>query len=159
MIRTAIYARVSTNNGHQDPEMQLRELREYCGRRGWQVVGEYVDKVSGTRERRQQLDALMAAAFEHRIDTVAVWKLDRFARSVKHLVNAVSELEAHGVAFVSLKDNLDFSTASGRLMFHVISAMAEFERSLIVERVKAGLRNAKAKGRRLGKAKSRRGCL
>jgi DNA invertase Pin-like site-specific DNA recombinase len=93
----------------------------------------------------------MADAHRRKFDVVLVWKLDRFGRSLRHLVNAIAELEALGVAFVSLRDNLDLSTPSGRLMFHVIAAMAEFERALIQERVKAGLRNARAKGKKLGR--------
>lgn len=150
-MRVALYARVSTNNG-QDPAMQLRELREYCERRGWAVAGEYVDTgISGAKDRRPELDRLMADACQRRIDCVLVWKLDRFGRSLRHLVNALAELEARGVAFVSLRDNLDLGTPSGRLMFQIIGAMAEFERALIQERVRAGLRNARAKGRRLGR--------
>jgi DNA invertase Pin-like site-specific DNA recombinase len=124
--------------------MQLRELREYCERRGWIVAREYVDTgVSGAKDSRPELNRLMADAFKR--------KLDRFGRSLRHLVNALAEFEAHGVAFISLRDNLDLGTPSGRLMFQIIGAMAEFERSLIRKRVKAGLRNAKAKGRRLGR--------
>jgi DNA invertase Pin-like site-specific DNA recombinase len=93
----------------------------------------------------------MADAHQRHFDAVLVWKLDRFGRSLRHLVNALAEFEALGVAFVSLRDNLDLSTPSGRLIFQIIGAMAEFERSLIVERVKAGMRNAKAKGRRIGR--------
>jgi DNA invertase Pin-like site-specific DNA recombinase len=93
----------------------------------------------------------MADAHGRKFDAVLVWKIDRFGRSLKHLVNALADLDAYGVAFVSLKDNLDLSTPSGRLMFQIIGAMAEFERSLIQERVKSGLRNAKAKGKRLGR--------
>jgi DNA invertase Pin-like site-specific DNA recombinase len=96
----------------------------------------------------------MSDAHQRKIDAVLVWKLDRFGRSLRHLVNAIAELEALGVAFVSLQDNLDLSTPSGRLMFQIIGAMAEFERSLIQERVKAGLRNAKAKGQRLGRPRA-----
>lgn len=151
-MKAAIYARVSTSNNGQSPEMQLRELHEYCARRGWQVAGEYVDVgFSGTREKRPELDRLMADAHHRRFDAVVVWKFDRFARSLRHLVNALAELEARGVAFVSLRDNVDLSTPSGRLMFQIIGAMAEFERSLIVERVKAGMRNARAKGKRIGR--------
>jgi DNA invertase Pin-like site-specific DNA recombinase len=147
----ALYARVSTLNG-QDPEMQLRELREYAGRRGWQIVEEFTDQgVSGCRESRPALNRLMSDACRRRFDAVLVWKIDRFGRSLKHLVNALAELAALGVAFVSLRDNLDLSTPSGRLMFQIIGAMAEFERALIQERVLAGLRNARAKGRRLGR--------
>jgi DNA invertase Pin-like site-specific DNA recombinase len=150
-MKTAIYARVSTNNG-QDPSMQTRELKEYCERRGWTVTNEYVDVgVSGSKDSRPQLNQLMANAKRRHFDAVLVWKLDRFGRSLKHLVNALAEFEALGVTFVSLRDNLDLSTPSGRLMFQIIGAMAEFERALTVERVKAGLRNAKAKGRKLGR--------
>jgi DNA invertase Pin-like site-specific DNA recombinase len=132
--------------------MQLRELREYAARREWEIAGEYTDHgVSGSRDSRPELNRLMADAQQRRFDAVLVWKVDRFGRSLRHLVNALAELGALGVAFVSLRDNLDLSTPSGRLMFAVIGAMAEFERSLIQERVKAGLRNAQAKGQQLGR--------
>jgi DNA invertase Pin-like site-specific DNA recombinase len=153
-MRVALYARVSTLNG-QHPEMQLSELREYGGRRGWQIISEYVDQgVSGSRERRPQLDRLMADAHRRKFEAVLVWKIDRFGRSLRHLVNALADLDAYGVAFVSLRDNLDLSTPSGRLMFQVIGAMSEFERSLIQERVRAGLRNAVARGVRLGRPRT-----
>lgn len=151
ITRVALYARVSTLN-NQDPEMQLGELREYAARRGWQIGGEYTDQgVSGCRESRPALNRLMSDACRRRFDAILVWKIDRFGRSLKHLVNSLAELAALGVAFISLRDNLDLSTPSGRLMFQIIGAMAEFERSLIQERVKAGLRNARAKGRMLGR--------
>jgi DNA invertase Pin-like site-specific DNA recombinase len=150
-MRVAIYARVSKNNGQQDPEMQLREMREYCSRRDWSVVGEYVDRTTGSNEHRKQLDCLISESKRRTFDVVLIWKLDRFARSLKHLVNALAEFEALGITFVSLRDNLDLTTPAGRLMFQIIGAMAEFERSLIQERVCAGLRNAKAKGIRLGR--------
>ena len=141
-VRVALYARVSTLNG-QDPEMQLGELREYAVRRGWAQAGEYVDKgVSGSKDRRPALNRLMLDTKARRLDVVLVWKLDRFGRSLKYLVNTLAEFESVGVAFVSLRDNLDLSTSTGRLMFHVIAAMAEFERALIQERVRAGLRRA-----------------
>jgi DNA invertase Pin-like site-specific DNA recombinase len=150
-MKTALYARVSTLNG-QDPEMQLRELREYAARRGWQVTDEYTDHgVSGSRDSRPELNRLMADACQRRFDAILVWKVDRFGRSLRHLVNSLAELGALGVAFVSLRDNLDLTTPSGRLMFAVIGAMAEFERSLIQERVRAGLGNARAKGKQLGR--------
>jgi DNA invertase Pin-like site-specific DNA recombinase len=149
--RVALYARVSTANGQQDPEMQLRELREFADRRGWQIVEVYVDHVTGSKDSRPALNRLMSDAKQRRIDSVLVWKLDRFGRSLRHLVNALAELEAVGVAFVSLRDNLDLTTPAGRLMFQIIGAMAEFERALIQERVKAGLRNARAKGKKLGR--------
>ena len=150
-MRVALYARVSTCNG-QSPEMQLAELREYTSRRGWEIFREYVDLgISGSKESRPELNRLMADAHTRRFDVVLCWKVDRFGRSLKHLVNALADLDAYGVAFVSVRDNLDLSTPSGRLMFQIIGAMAEFERSLIQERVRAGLRNAKLKGKTLGR--------
>jgi DNA invertase Pin-like site-specific DNA recombinase len=135
--------------------MQLRELREYCERRSWQIFETYVDNgVSGSKESRPALNRLMADAYQRRFDAVVVWKLDRFGRSLRHLVNALADLESLGIAFVSLKDNLDLSTASGRLMFQIIGAMAEFERALIRERVRAGLRNARAKGKQIGRPRA-----
>ncbi len=151
IARVALYARVSTCNG-QDPEMQLSELREYASRRGWTITSEYVDQgVSGSKESRPELNQLMADAHRRKFDAVLVWKIDRFGRSLKHLVNALADLGAYGVSFVSFRDDLDLSTPSGRLMFQIIGAMAEFGRSLIQERVRAGLRNARAKGKRLGR--------
>ena len=107
--------------------------------------------VSGSKASRPEVNRLMAAAHTRQIDAVLVWKLDRFGRSLRHLLNGLAELEARGVAFISLRDNLDLTTPAGRLMFQIIGSMAEFERSLIHERVKAGLRNAKAKRKRLGR--------
>jgi len=147
----ALYARVSTANGHQDPQLQLRELREYAQRRRWLVVEEYVDTMSGSKDSRPALNRLMADACRASFDGVLVWKLDRFGRSLRHLVNALAEFDARGIDFISLRDNLDLSTPSGRLQFALIGAMAEFERALIQERVRAGLRNARAKGKRLGR--------
>jgi DNA invertase Pin-like site-specific DNA recombinase len=149
--RVVIYARVSTTNHGQDVNMQLRELREYASRRGWQVAKEYTDYVSGAKERRPALDGLMHDAKRRKFDVVLCWKLDRIGRSLKHLVNLLAELEAFGVALVSLSDSLDLTTPQGRLMFQIIAAMAEFERALIAERVKAGMRNARAKGQRIGR--------
>ena len=150
-MRVALYARVSTQNG-QHPEMQLTELREYASRRGWAVAGEYVDEgVSGSKDSRPALNRLMADAHRRRFDIVACWKVDRFGRSLKHLVNALADLDSYGVAFVSLRDNLDLSTPTGRLMFQIIGAMAEFELSLTKERVKCGLVNARANGKQLGR--------
>lgn len=149
--RIGLYARVSTLNG-QHPEMQLDELREYASRRGWQIAGEYVDEgVSGSKESRPALNRLLADARQRKLDAVLVWKLDRFGRSLKHLVNTLADQEALGVAFVSIRDNIDLTTPSGRLMLHLIAAMAEFERALIQERVRAGLQNAKRRGKRLGR--------
>lgn len=149
--RVALYARVSTLAG-QSPEMQLVELREYAARRGWQVTEEYVDHgVSGAKESRPALNKLMADAKQRRFDMVAVWKIDRFGRSLRHLVNSLAELESLGISFVSLRDSIDLSSPSGVLMFQLIAAMSQFERSLIQERVRAGIRNARNKGRVLGR--------
>jgi DNA invertase Pin-like site-specific DNA recombinase len=153
--RVALYARISTSNHGQDVTMQTRELREYVGRRGWTVAGEYVDVgISGTKDRRPELDKLMADALRRRFDSVIVWKFDRFARSVSHLLRALVTFQALGIHFVSLSESLDTSTPAGKMVFTVLGAVAELERSLIVERVKAGLRNAKAKGKRLGRPRS-----
>src|SRR6516162_11159861 len=153
----ALYARVSTRDKGQNPELQLAELREFAADRGWQIIGEFVDMgVSGSKDTRPRLDAMMRQAKARKLDVIAVWKLDRFGRSLRHLVDALAELEATGVAFVSLRDNLDLSTPAGKLMFHVIGAMAEFERALIQERVRAGLAVARSKGKTLGRPKIKR---
>jgi DNA invertase Pin-like site-specific DNA recombinase len=153
-MKVAIYARVSTANNGQDPTMQTRELFEYAERRGWKVAGEYVDiGISGTKETRPELDRLMADAHRRRFDAVLVWKFDRFARSVSHLLRALETFRALGIEFVSLSEQIDTSTPMGKMVFTVLGAVAELERGLIVERVKAGLRNAKAKGKRLGRPK------
>jgi len=151
-LRAALYARCSTHDKGQDPELQLVPLREYCERRGFTNAVEYVDNgISGKRERRPELDKLIQTARKRQIDIILVWKLDRFGRSLKHLVTALDELSSLGVGFISYQDNLDLTTAQGRLMFHIIGSMAEFERELIGERVKAGLDNARRKGKRLGR--------
>jgi DNA invertase Pin-like site-specific DNA recombinase len=151
-VRAAIYARVSTTNNGQDPEVQLRELREYCQRRGWVVASEFVDVgISGMKEKRPELDRLLADAHRRRFDAVVVWKFDRFARSVSHLLRALETFQSLGIEFVSLTEGVDTSTPMGKMVFTVLGAVAELERSLIVERVKAGLRNARAKGKRLGR--------
>lgn len=151
-MKVAIYARVSTNGQGQDPTMQTREIREFIERRGWQLAGEYVDAgISGTKEKRSELDRLMADAHRRRFDVVVVWKFDRFARSVSHLLRALETFQALGIHFVSLSESMDTSTPAGKMVFIVLGAVAELERSLIVERVKAGLRNAKAKGKRIGR--------
>jgi DNA invertase Pin-like site-specific DNA recombinase len=152
-MRAAIYARVSTNNG-QDPGMQTRELREYCQRRTWEVEGEYVDAgVSGAKDSRPEMNKLLADAHRRQFDAVIVWKFDRFARSVSHLLRALETFQALGIEFVSLTEGVDTSTPAGKMVFTVLGAVAELERSLIRERVKAGLRNAKAKGKHVGRPK------
>jgi DNA invertase Pin-like site-specific DNA recombinase len=151
-MKAALYCRVSTSNGHQSPEMQIRELREYCERRGWEVSGEYVDDgVSGAKDSRPELNRLLADAHRRRFDAVVVWKFDRFARSVSHLLRALETFQALGIEFVSLSEQVDTSTPTGKMVFTVLGAVAELERSLIAERVRAGLRNARAKGKKLGR--------
>ncbi len=150
-VKAALYARVSTTNG-QDPTMQTRELKEYCDRRGWKIAGQYVDTgISGAREKRPELDRMMADAHRWRFDAVVVWKFDRFARSVSHLLRALETFKALGIEFVSLSEQVDTSTPTGKMVFTVLGAVAELERSLIAERVRAGLRNVRAKGKRLGR--------
>ena len=135
-IRVVLYARVSTANNSQDPTMQTRELKEYCRRRGWRIAGKYVDVgISGAREKRPELDRLMADAHRRRFDAVVVWKFDRFARSVSHLLRALETFRALGIEFVSLSEQVDTSTPTGKMVFTVLGAVAELERSLIAERV------------------------
>ena len=151
-MKAAIYARVSTANNGQDPTVQTRELEEYCQRRGWKVADQYIDVgISGAKEKRPELSRLMANAHRRKFDTVIVWKFDRFARSVSHLLRALETFKALGIEFVSLSEQMDTSTPTGKMVFTVLGAVAELERSLIAERVKAGLRNARAKGKRLGR--------
>jgi DNA invertase Pin-like site-specific DNA recombinase len=150
-LKIAIYARVSTKSG-QDPEMQLAELREYIRNRCWKISGEYVDKgISGASDSRPELNRLMVASNRRRFDVVVVWKFDRFARSVSHLLRALETFRALGIEFVSLSESVDTSTPTGKMVFTVLASVAELERSLIGERVRAGLRNAKARGTRLGR--------
>jgi DNA invertase Pin-like site-specific DNA recombinase len=156
-MNVGLYARVSTRDKGQDPEMQLTELREFAAKRGWHVVGEFVDVgVSGSKDSRPQLDTMMRLAKTRKLDVIAGWTLDRFGRSLRHLVDTLEELKAVGCAFVSLRDNLDLTTPAGRMTFHVVGAMAEFERELIRERVMAGLAHARSKGQKLGRPKVRR---
>jgi DNA invertase Pin-like site-specific DNA recombinase len=151
-MKAAIYARVSTGNGSQSPEMQIRELRDYCKRRGWKITGEYIDQgISGAKESRPELNRLIAAAHLRRFDAVVCWRFDRFARSVSHLLRALETFKALGIEFVSLSEQVDTSTPTGKMVFTVLGAVAELERNLIAERVKAGLRNARAKGKILGR--------
>jgi DNA invertase Pin-like site-specific DNA recombinase len=151
-MRVALYARVSTLE--QDAGMQLQDIQEFCRIRSFELVDEYVDAgVSGSKDSRPQLNRLMNDARKRRFDAVVVWKLDRFGRSLKHLVNALDELQAVGVAFISYKESLDLSTPAGKLMFHVIAAMAQFERELIRERTKAGVAFARSKGKHIGRPK------
>ena len=151
-MRAAIYARVSTTNHGQDVSMQTRELREYCQRRDWEIEGEYVDAgVSGAKERRPQLDALLVACRKRRVDAVVVYRYDRFARSLRQLVNALEEFRSLGIEFISLHEGVDTSTPNGRLVFGIFASIAEFERELIRDRVKSGIAAARSKGKRLGR--------
>ena len=147
-LRAGLYARVSTEDRGQDPETQLRPLREYAERRGFEVVGEFVDKASGTTEQRPQYQKLLEAARKRELDVVLVWRYDRFARSTRALVNALAEFRARGVAFISYQENVDTTTPQGELVFGMMANLAQFESALIGERVKAGMARAKAKGRR-----------
>jgi DNA invertase Pin-like site-specific DNA recombinase len=148
--RTALYLRVST--AEQKPDLQYDGLRGYAVRAGLDVVLDYCDvAISGRREGRPQLNALMTAARNHEIDCVLVWKFDRFARSTRHLLTALEEFDHLGVRFVSVQDQVDTESPMGRAMFTIIGAMAELESSLISERVTAGMRAAEARGRHLGR--------
>jgi DNA invertase Pin-like site-specific DNA recombinase len=150
-MNAAIYARVSTTD--QKNELQIHELTEYVERRGWSLAGIYQDQMSGAKAQRPGLDALMADARLHKFSVVMVWKLDRFGRSLMNCVAGIQELTAAGVRFVALSQGLDTDAANptSRLLLHILAAVAEFERALIKERVSAGLKNAKAKGTRIGR--------
>ena len=151
-VVAAVYSRVSTIGHGQDPAMQTRELTEYCQRRGWEVFDQYVDNgVSGKKDSRPALNRLMADAHARRFDVVACWRFDRFSRSVSHLCRALETFSALDIQFVSLCEQVDTSTPTGKLVFTILGAVAEGERNLIAERVRAGLRNARAKGKRLGR--------
>lgn len=148
----AVYARVSTTD--QNCDMQLRELREYIKRRGWELASEYVDTGwSGAKKSRPALDKLMADAAQHRFDCVLVWKVDRFGRSVANLVDSLQQLATWGVRFISTSQSIDTDQANptSKLMMHILAAVAEFEREMIRERVKAGMQAAKARGVKVGR--------
>lgn len=153
VVRVAIYGRVST--GEQNPDAQLVELRAYAERRGFAIHREYVDHVTGDatarRRRAPAFEALMADARRRRFDCVLVWKYDRFARSLAALIAALQEFDSLGIDFISHTQSIDTTTPMGRLFFHIIGSFAEFEREMIVERVRAGLANARAKGKTLGR--------
>lgn len=148
-MRAAIYARVSTFD--QEPENQLEELRRYATARGWQVK-EYVDHgISGAKERRPALDTMLADAKRRRFDVLVCWRLDRLGRNLKHLITMLDDVQALGIAFVSLAEGIDATTPAGRLQLHILGAIAEFERGRIRERVIAGLARAKSRGVVLGR--------
>jgi DNA invertase Pin-like site-specific DNA recombinase len=147
--RVGVYLRVSTTE--QSTDLQAAEINRYLAARGWGQVKVYEDKATGTNANRPMLKALLADAKARNLDAIVVWKLDRFARSLRDLVTMIQELSELGVEFISLKDNIDMSTASGRLMLHIIGSFAEFEASIIKERVRAGVATARARGTRMGR--------
>ncbi len=152
--KVALYARVSTSNNNQNPETQLLDLRKFVQSRGFTIYKEYVDQgISGAKDSRPALNELMNDARKRKFDALAVWKFDRFGRNTKHLIQSLELFRCLKIDFISFQENVDTSTPMGKLVFEVMAALAEFERSLIQERVKAGLRRAKAKGRRLGSPK------
>jgi DNA invertase Pin-like site-specific DNA recombinase len=148
--RAALYCRVST--GDQHPETQLNDLCEMAKQRGYEVVREYTDVISGTKSKRPGLDQLMADARRHQFDILIVAAFDRLARNVRHFLEVLDELNHLGIAFLSVRESIDSSGPLGRAMIIIVGAIAELERSLIVERVKAGMRRAKLEGRRIGRA-------
>src|SRR3954471_15369166 len=151
MKRAAIYARVSTIDRGQDPETQLRQLREYADRRGFPIVFEFVDHASGAKNDRVQYRAMLDAARRREFDVLLVWRYDRFARSLRELVNALAEFDGLGIEFVSYNEGADTTTPQGKLLFVIMASLAEFERSLISERVRAGMARAKAQGKHTGR--------
>jgi DNA invertase Pin-like site-specific DNA recombinase len=149
-MRIGIYARVSTKD--QSCELQVRDLRAYCTARGFDLVGEYVDVgQSGAKDSRPELNKLMDDARKRQFDAIVVWRFDRFARSTKHLLSALEEFRSLGIQFISYQENIDTSSALGQALFTIVSAVAQLERDLIRERVSAGIRNARANGKRLGR--------
>ena len=149
--RVALYARVSTAEKGQDSETQLRQFREYTQARGWQITAEFVDYASGTTEERSQYKAMMEAAKKRKIDLVLVWRYDRFAQSMQALVNDLKGFQALGVDFISYQENIDTTTPTGELVFHVMASLAQFDSSLISQRVKAGMARAKAQGKHIAR--------
>jgi len=150
-MRAAIYARVSTTD--QDNSLQVAELTEYVRRRGWELADVYQDTLSGSRADRPGLDRLMEDARLRRFDVVVVWKLDRFGRSLVHCVSAIQELAGLGIRFIAASQGLDTdeSNPASKLLLHILAAVAQFERELIRERVQAGVRRARAQGKRIGR--------
>jgi DNA invertase Pin-like site-specific DNA recombinase len=150
MKRAALYMRVSTVDQH--PENQLNELRQFAGHRGFEVVEEYTDHgISGAKARRPALDKMLKDAHRRKFDVVVVWACDRLARSTKHFLQVLDELNELGVQFLSQREAIDTDGPLGRAIVVIVSAVAELERSLIVERVRAGMRRAKLDGRRIGR--------
>lgn len=153
MNRAVLYARVSTRDQKTIPD-QLADLRRYADLKGFRVVGEYSEKESGRRDTRPQRYEILKLAWRKRIDAVIVWKLDRWGRSLQDLVSTIADLGVHDVGFVSLTDSIDLTTPQGRLLFHILCAFAQFERETIVERVNAGLRKARERGKTFGRPRT-----
>lgn len=159
-MRVALYARVSTLDKGQNPEVQLAELRGWAARMGYKIVAEYVDHLSGKNTKRPQLQKLMKDAVKglRDIDVIVVWKLDRFGRSQRDLINLVEELQAAKVGFISYTENFDLTTTMGKAMFGILCVFAELERNNIRERTRAGMALARSQGRLPGpKIDTRRG--
>ena len=151
-MKVALYTRVSTND--QSVEMQTSDLKRYCGQRGFEVYKEYSDQgISGTKDKRPALDELIDDAKKKKFDVVLVWRFDRFARSTKHLITALEEFRHLGIDFISYQENIDTSSPLGKAMFTIVSAIAELERNILLERVRAGLKRAKENGTILGRPK------
>ena len=150
MKRAVLYMRVSTVDQH--PETQLHDLRQMAQQRGYQVTHEYTDKISGTKAKRPGLDQLLRDARQGRFDVVLVWACDRIARSTRHFLEVLDELNHLRVEFVSFREQIDTGGPLGRAIVVIIGAIAELERNLIIERVRAGMRRARLEGRRIGRA-------
>ena len=149
-MRIGIYARVSTKD--QSCELQIRDLRSYCAARGFDLVGKYIDVgQSGAKDSRPELNKLMDDARKRQFDAIVVWRFDRFARSTKHLLLALEEFRSLGIQFISYQENIDTNSPLGQALFTIVSAVAQLERDLIRERVSAGIRNARANGKKLGR--------
>jgi DNA invertase Pin-like site-specific DNA recombinase len=151
MKRVVIYTRVSSADQHT--ETQLCDLRPLAKARGYEIVGEYTDTISGAKAKRPGLDKLMSDARRGRFDGVLLWSFDRMARSVKHFLEVLDELNHLNIGLVSFRENIDTSGPLGRAMIVIVAAISELERSLIVERVRAGMRRAKLEGRQIGRAR------
>jgi DNA invertase Pin-like site-specific DNA recombinase len=150
--RAALYMRISTKGHGQTTDTQAVALRDYAERRGFEIVGEYSDEgISGSKDSRPALDRLMKDARARRFDVVIVARFDRFARSVSHLLRALDEFNHLGVDFISLSESIDTSTPVGKMIFTVLGAVAELERSLIKERVHMGISRARKQGKALGR--------
>lgn len=149
-MRVGVYARVSTFK--QDVDVQLYDLREYAKLRKFEIYDEYVDiGISGSKESRPSLNRLMDDCKKRKVDAILVWKLDRFGRSLKHLIVSLNELNYIGVSFISFTENMDFTTPMGKIMFHMLGAFAEYEKDMTREKVKAGIENARRKGKKWGR--------